>query len=148
MPFSPRKDDGARVATARGCLLSSSARVGCWDNTTIKKERNNRRQGKKKRNTNQKVNFLFLLRRGHPSQPRKDDGTRRCGEGAFSVPQGVCNGKTQQSKLCCHGSFFIFISEPKSKPFSFQHVTITNLLERCMSCYVTNYLLERCKFFR
>jgi hypothetical protein len=38
VPFSqPRKDDGARVATARGHLLSSSARVG-WDNTTIKKE--------------------------------------------------------------------------------------------------------------
>jgi hypothetical protein len=38
VPFSqPRKDDGARVATARGRLLSSSARVG-WDNTTIKKE--------------------------------------------------------------------------------------------------------------
>ena len=31
------------------------------------------------------------------------------------------------------GSFFIFISEPKPKPFSFQHVTIANLLERCVS---------------
>jgi len=33
----PRKDDGARVATAQGRLLSSSGCVG-WDNTTIKKE--------------------------------------------------------------------------------------------------------------
>ena len=38
VPFSqPRKDGGARVATARGRLLSSSGRLG-WDNTTIKKE--------------------------------------------------------------------------------------------------------------
>jgi hypothetical protein len=39
---------------------------------------------RKKRNKNQKVYFLFLLRRGHPSQPRKDDGAQCCGEGAFS----------------------------------------------------------------
>jgi hypothetical protein len=82
------------------------------------------------------------------SQPRKDDGARRCDKGTFSVPQRVCDGKTQQTKVCCHGSFFIFISEPKPKPFSFQHVTITNLLERCMSCCITNNLLERCKFFQ
>jgi len=31
---------------------------------------------RKKRNNNQKVYFLFLLRRGRPSQPRKDDGAR------------------------------------------------------------------------
>jgi hypothetical protein len=32
------------------------------------------------------------------SQPRIDDGARRCGEGAFSVPQHARDGKTQQSK--------------------------------------------------
>ena len=142
VPFSqPRKDDGACVATAPG-------RVG-WDNTTIKKGTIGAKE-RKKRNNNQKVYFLFLLMRGRPSQQGKMMArARRCGKGAFSVPQRAWDGTTQQSKLCCHGSFFIFISEPKPKPFSFQHVTIASHLERCMSCCVLpNYLLERCKFFR
>ena len=95
MPFSqPRKDDGARVATAPG-------RVG-WDNTTIKKGTIGAKE-RKKRNNNQKVYFLFLLRRGRPSQQGKMMArARRCGEGAFSVPQRAWDGTTQQSKLCCH----------------------------------------------
>jgi len=127
-----------------------SAPQRAWDGTTQQSKRNRTigTKERKKRNNNQKVYFLFLLRRGHLSRPRKDDGARRCGEGAFSVPRGACDGKTQQTKLCCQGSFFIFISEPKPNPFSFQHVTIANFLEQCMSCCVTNYLLERCKFFR
>ena len=86
-----------------------------WDNTTIKKEQNNRHQGKKKKKQQSKSVFSFPPEEREPFsffQPRKDDGARRCGEGAFSVPQCVCDVKTQHSKVCCHGSFFIFISEP------------------------------------
>jgi hypothetical protein len=53
-----------------------SAPQCAWDGTTQKSKRNGTIGAKerKKRHNNQKVYFLFLLRRGHPSQPRKDDG--------------------------------------------------------------------------
>ena len=49
--------------------------------------------------------------------------------------------------VCRHCSFFIFVSEPKPKPISVQHVTIANLRDRYMSFRVANNLLERCKSF-
>ena len=48
---------------------------------------------------NNQHRFFFRWGEGAISpEPKKDDGTRCCGEGASSLPQRARDGKTQQSK--------------------------------------------------
>jgi hypothetical protein len=75
VPFSqpqPRKDDGARVATARAPSKRLSVRAMGQHNN---QKGVIRAKGKDNKETTIKWYFLFLLRRrGRLSQPRKDDG--------------------------------------------------------------------------
>jgi len=48
---------------------------------------------------NNQHRFFFRWGEGAISpEPNKDDGARCCSEGASSLPQRACDGKTQQSK--------------------------------------------------
>ena len=70
----------------RGRLLTASARARL-ENTTIQKRA--ACGYTKEREKKQQSKWFFLSFGGgrHFSEPKKDDGTRRCGEGASSVPQ-------------------------------------------------------------
>ncbi len=93
VPFSqPRKDDGARVATVRAPSQLLSVRgTGQHNNQKGAIGAKERQQ----RSNNQNGIFFPPEERAPFSQPRIDDGVQRCGEGAFSVPQRTCDGKTQ-----------------------------------------------------
>ena len=83
--FPPEERCPSRQGKMMACALlqregAFSAPQRAWDAGTTQQSKRNGTIGakeRKKRNNNQKVNFLFLLRRGHPSQPRKDDGAWR-----------------------------------------------------------------------
>ena len=83
--FPPEERCPSRQGKMMACALlqregAFSAPQCAWDAGTTQQSKRNGTIGakeRKKRNNNQKVNFLFLLRRGHPSQPRKDDGAWR-----------------------------------------------------------------------
>jgi len=83
--FPPEERCPSRQGKMMACALlqregAFSAPQRAWDAGTTQQSKRNGTIGAKERNlrnNNQKVNFLFLLRRGHPSQPRKDDGAWR-----------------------------------------------------------------------
>ena len=119
-----RHDDAAQgwrtitrkhTSAASGAKIQSHNAMQCWSLCSASVRTQPRKDNKE---TTIKMVFSFPPEERVPfSQPRKDDGARRCGEGTFSVPQHACDGKTQQSKVCCHGSFFI----PSTGPISGSH---------------------------